>query len=89
MSLNPADPDLYIKVDFTGMDAREVDQLCAILRGLFYSNGNSNGQGLKNGAFKSGKIVSFGAGTKKIEFVNSLQRFLNHEIIDRITINDD
>ena len=77
---------LTIKVDDDTLSGTEFDQLCSILRGLFYSNGKSKGQTLKNNQFRVGTIVEFGAAPMAREFKKSVLRFLKKSIVKKIDL---
>jgi len=77
---------LHIKLDTNGLTGAEIDQLCCVLRGLFYSNGQSDGQTTKNNQFRAGTTVRFGAAPMAKEFIKSVRRFLKSSVIKRIEL---
>jgi hypothetical protein len=67
---------LRIRVDHREFSNAEFNQLCSILRALFYANGSSDGQALKNSDFRSERVVEFLNAPMAREFLKSVKMFL-------------
>ncbi len=80
------DPEYMLKVRATVSGDERLDELCSILRGLLYSNGNSNGQATKNKEFKRGVVIEFGTSPKARDFIESADFFLKKPIRDRVKL---
>ena len=63
-----------------------LDELCSILRGLLYCNGNSNGQAKKNKEFRKGVVIEFGTGPKARDFMGAVNFFLKRSIRERVKL---
>jgi hypothetical protein len=72
------DTNLFIRVKATG---GRCEDICAILRGLFYSSGHSDGQGKKNSELRTGCVVRFGAQPMMVKFVESVEANLNKQTL--------
>ena len=74
---------LLIKVT---ADKIETEQICAILRGLLFSQGQSDGQTKKNKDYKSGCRVNFGAHFTMKDFMAQVRTHLSDTTFAKISM---
>jgi len=61
-------------------------EICGMLRGLLYVNGNSNGQLKKDAEFKRGVTIEFGTPPMALKFVNDVNALFHPHVRGRLNI---
>ena len=85
--MRETDPEYMTDVSITVLAGERTDEICSMLRGLLYSNGNSSGQATKNREFLGGTVISFGAGPKARDFMTAVKALFSKSARARILIN--
>lgn len=71
---------------FVHVDGKEdLDSICSALRGLFYANGQSNGQATSNKDFQKGVEIRFGVAPSLDAFIESVEAVIRRRVRNRIT----
>lgn len=62
-------------------------EICGMLRGLLYVNGNSNGQSRKDADFKGGVTIEFGTPPMARKFVDDVEALFRGRVRRRLHID--
>ncbi|WP_287381064.1 hypothetical protein [Ralstonia sp.] len=71
-----------IKLDET----MHTQEICGMLRGLLYVNGNSNGQSKKDADFKRGVIIEFGTPPMARKLVGDIEALFRRRVRRRLHV---
>jgi hypothetical protein len=72
------DDGLRVTIRITGTSlSREI---CGMMRGLLYVNGNSDGQSKKDSEFKRGVTIEFGTPPMACKFVNDAESLFRKRV---------
>lgn len=75
---------LNVTVRLTGY--ARTREICGMLRGLLYVNGNSDGQREKDAAFKRGATIEFGTPPMAVKFVDDVGALFRRRVRRRLHI---
>lgn len=80
------DPEYMANVTIRLSGSEDADAICSMLRGLLYSNRNSNGQRKSTPQFIRGTTITFGAAPMARKFVQDLRRLFSKKVRDRLAV---
>jgi hypothetical protein len=80
------DPEYMTNVIVTVRGADSLNEICSMLRGLLYANGQSSGQTTKNREFRDGAVIAFGAAPMARKFIGSVEALFSKSVLLRITL---
>ena len=63
-----------------------TQEICGMLRGLLYVNGNSNGQSKKDTEFKRGVTIDFGTPPMARKFVSDVEALFRRRVRRRLHV---
>lgn len=73
---------LFVKVE----GKEDFDAICSALRGLFYSNGQSDGRTVTNKQFRDGVEIEFGGNPSLQSFRETVRKIIRRRVRERITL---
>ncbi len=80
-----SDPEGHF-VTITLLGVERTREICAMLRGLLFANGNSNGQSTKDMKFKRGVAIEFGTPPMAEKFIADVNALFRKRIRRRLVI---